>query len=52
MIGEYADDSKEILKELGGLDENDDDELEEDENGHDERKLSPNYRLVMCKLVI
>ena len=34
MIGEYADDSKEILKELGGLDEDDDDyELEEDENG-------------------
>ena len=33
MIGEYVDDSKEILKELGGLDEHDDDELEEDENG-------------------
>ena len=33
MIGEYVDDSKEILKELGGLDEDDDDELEEDENG-------------------
>ena len=32
MIGEYVDDAKEILKELGGLDE-DDDELEEDENG-------------------
>ena len=35
MIEEYVDDSKEILKsELGGLDEDaDDDELEEDENG-------------------
>ena len=34
MIGEYVDDSKEILKEFGGLDEDDDDdELEEDENG-------------------
>ena len=33
MIGEYVDDSKEILKELGGLDEDDDDELEEDEHG-------------------
>ena len=33
MIGEYVDDSKEILMELGGLDEDDDDELEEDENG-------------------
>ena len=33
MIGEYVDDSKEILKELGSLDEDDDDELEEDENG-------------------
>ena len=32
MIGEYVDDSKEILKELGGLDEDDNDELEEDEN--------------------
>ena len=32
MIGEYVGDSKEILKELGGLDE-DDNELEEDENG-------------------
>ena len=34
MIGEYVDDSKEILKEFGGLDEDDDDDdLEEDENG-------------------
>ena len=41
MTGEYVDDSKEILKELGGLDEDDGDdeddeelrELEEDENG-------------------
>ena len=33
MIGEYVDDSKEILKEFGGLDEDDDDELEEDVNG-------------------
>ena len=34
MIREYVDDSKEILKEFGGLDEDDDDdELEEDENG-------------------
>ena len=27
MIGEYVDDSKDILKEFGGLDEDDDDEI-------------------------
>ena len=33
MITEYVDGLEEILKELEGLDEDDDDELEEDENG-------------------
>ena len=40
MIGECVYDSKEILKELGALDDDDDDELEEDENGTTKKIIS------------
>ena len=48
MTRKYVHDSKEILKELGGLDEDDEDdeelgELEEDENGTTEE----NYLQIM-----